>query len=158
LIYILACLIAVFGSLFILWIVGAVLYLRLRDEVLFRRLKSRRRVLDWDAVEVHLNAGTGTLIIEHTNKMGVRFWWTSDDLIAAGPPPIRDWTELGHGYITGKSSNPFVLWCSVNYLSAKDGKAFLSRLKNMRLPPGPATSAFFQDRYPKARIVHTLLR
>jgi len=72
-------------------------------------------------------------------------------------PVIRDSDGLIHGYITGKSSNPFVLWCYENYLSVKMGKAFFTRLEGLHLPLGPVESDYIINLYPKARIVQTVL-
>ena len=155
--YILACLITIFGSAIILWVIGTLIYLRLNNEVLFRRLKSRHRVLDWKDVEAHLAEGPGTLIIEQRNQIGARFWWTPDDLVAIAPTPIRDLEGLGYDYIIGKSSNPFVAWCSANYLSIKTGKAFFTHLERSSFPPGPVESDFFLNLYPNAKIVQTVL-
>jgi hypothetical protein len=152
-----ACLIAIFGSAFILFVVGAFLYIKLSKEVLLRRLKAQQRVVDWKEVEDHLIAGEGTLIIELTNQIGVRFWWTLDDLTTARPEPFLTWEQLGYAYITGKSANPFVSSCFDRYLSVKSGKAFFTRFDTTRLPPGPVESDFFLNLYPQARIVHTLL-
>jgi hypothetical protein len=156
-IVVVAWLIAVLGVLVILWIVSGLVYLWAHEALLLRSLKAPRRVMDWKNVRAHLEAGEGTFIIQQTNKVGVRFWWTPDDLIASAPQPIREFDDLGMGYITGRSTHPFVVWCASNYLSAKTGKAFLTRYEGRKLPPGPVQSNFFREDLPRARIVQTLL-
>jgi hypothetical protein len=148
---------AIIGVAIILWVVVGLLYLRVRDEILLRQLKGRQRVLDWKEVEGHLNAGMGTLIVEQTNKTGIRFWWTKDDLISTAPSPILQVEDLGHDYLRGKSARPFVVWCFDNYLSVDSGKASLAPPENLRLPPGPVKTEFLHSVYPNAKIVHTVL-
>jgi len=156
--HLLACFIAIIGGLFILWIAGAVLYLQLIRELFLRRIKAQQRVLGWEEVENHLKLGAGTLIIEQKNQVGVRFWWTPDDLVAGAPMPvIRDFDDLSYAYIAGEPSNPFVAWCFENYLSVKNGKAFFTRLEGLRLPPGPVESDYIIRLYPRAKIVQTVL-
>src|SRR5580658_5183393 len=111
----------------------ALVYLWFRDKRLLRHLKTRGRVLPWAEVEKHLHAGVGTLVVEQANKVGIRFWWTPDDLIVMTPVPIPKNEDLGMDYHRGKSSDPFVLWCFQNYLSATDGKAFLTSPKGLDL-------------------------
>ena len=138
--------------------VVAVVYLQFRERRLLRQLEARRRALTWKELERHLVSGAGTLVIEQANKVGIRFWWTPDDLTAIAPfSPISNLDEMGMDYIRGKSSNPFVLWCYKNYLSTKEGKAFLCRSIGLKLPRGPLETDYLQNLYPKACIVQTVL-
>ena len=156
-IVVVAWLIAVPGVFVILWVVSALIYLWAREALLFRRLKARRRIMEWKAVQDHLEAGEGTLIIQQTNKVGMRLWWTPDDFISSNPEAIREFEDLGLSYITGKSSHPFVPWCAANYLSLKTGKAFLARSERLEPPLGPVKGGFIRGRFPKAKVVYTLI-
>lgn len=53
------------------------------------RLVATGRFLDWSVVEAKLQAGEGTLIVEHLSPKGpIREWWVENDLIASAPVPL----------------------------------------------------------------------
>jgi len=156
-IIVVAWLIAVPGVLIILWIVSALIYLWAREVLLISSLKARRRIMEWKSVRDRLEVGEGTLIIQTTNKLGLRLWWTPDDLTSAIPQPILEFEDLGHGFITGKSTNPFVQWCGANYLSVKSGKAYLTQPEKQELEPWSLLRGDMHDRFPQAKIVYTLI-
>ncbi len=156
-IVVVAWLIAVPGVLIILWVIFAIIYLRIREALLIRSLKARRRAMEWKAVQDRLKVGEGTLIIQTTNKIGLRMWWTPDDLISAIPRPILEFEGLGIGFISGKSTDPFIPWCAANYLSVKTGKAYLTQPEKQELDPWSLLRGEMHDRFPQAKIVYTLI-
>jgi len=122
---------------------------------LFRRLTSAQRVLLWREVEQHLQAGSGTLIIETAQKQSHRLWWTPDDIAAVSPIRVPAFADID--FVLFDPAAPFTRWCFERYLSLHGGTAFLTRSVGLTFPPGFVSPDYFTARFPAARVIATTL-
>ncbi|MGL6072993.1 MAG: hypothetical protein ACRC8S_02405 [Fimbriiglobus sp.] len=93
------------------------------------RLAAAGRFLDWPAVEAKLQAGEGTLIVEHLSPKGpIREWWAEDDLIAASPVPLP--TSLKSPPAEGQLQplQEFAATCAARYADLASGAAKLTEV------------------------------
>jgi hypothetical protein len=93
------------------------------------RLAAAGRFLDWSAVEAKLQAGEGTLIVEHLSPKGpIREWWAEDDLIAASPVPLP--TSLKSPPAEGQLQplQEFAAACAARYTDLASGAAKLTEV------------------------------
>ena len=146
---------SVVALLSILYAFIAVLFLDARERRLFRRLQAQQRTLPWHDVEQHLQAGSGTLIIEQAQKQRRRLWWTPDNVPSLSPVPIPAFDDLDFLFL--KPPQPFVTWCFERYLSSPAGSALLTRPTGLKFPNGFTSPEFFTTLFPSARVVATTL-
>lgn len=105
------------------------------------RLVAVGRTIEWAAVETHLNAGTGTLIVEHCSYAGpIREWWTEDDLLAGSPVPLP--TSLDSPPDDGQMQQylEHAKFCAKRYVDTDEGIA--KRTDAPGFPDDPLDNGF----------------
>lgn len=127
------------------------------DERRFRRrMENRGRFVDWAELLPALEAGPGTLIVEHANKCPIRVWWTREDVLALAPcePPGKD--ELQRLALGACGRHDFIAWCHRRYIAEDSGIATLT-LPDEDLPGELWLSyaPYLEGRFPRISAVDT---
>jgi hypothetical protein len=88
------------------------------------RLRKHGRYLSWTQIEERMRSSNSisTLIVE-SESMGLRTWWSEQDLVSASPLPLPDVRVMSH---PGRYDHPFFEWCWHYHLSEQTGTAILT--------------------------------
>jgi hypothetical protein len=153
------------GVLFVLFF-GAVIVLAAFPFILVSDFKRQRetkrhrlemvsqgRFVRWEEVLQRSNGSHGTLIIETANKMGLRVWWTSDNVRHLTPYPIP--VEEEELWFPEAPHRNFVRWLHAQYIDTAEGRGFLTS-PEIDLPPGLLRAAYFRERFPELDAIDTL--
>jgi hypothetical protein len=145
-----------------------------REERQFRpRLAAAGRCVEWAEVEARLQAGEGTLIIEHLSPKGpIREWWTEEDVIAGAPVALPSSLASPPPEGQQQAVQEYARACAAKYLDVESGTAKLTEVPvplTRRLDPRKyvvvhlggglmtaillATERHLAEQYPRGKVV-----
>jgi hypothetical protein len=126
------------------------------DEMRFyRRMRERRRFIEWADLTPALRTGSGTLIIEQGHKRPVRVWWTPDEVLSLAPCPPPSPDELRKLALGAGASHEFVAWCHRRYTSEDPGSA-MSTLPSSEPPAELFSAPLLKDQFPRISAIDTV--
>lgn len=128
-------------------------FLWCRERQFVQQMHERGRFMPWDELQLHLQKGEGTLIVEQAQNDWIRVWWTSQDVMQDAP--VQPPSERNLDYLLLASPHPFVSWCFERYLHSDSGCALLTN-PQYRYPPGMVKASFFRRLFPTLRVVMTV--
>ncbi|HKB41650.1 MAG TPA: hypothetical protein VKD72_34820 [Gemmataceae bacterium] len=151
---------------------GRQLVMYRREKQLPKRLAEHGHFLDWPDLKRRLEAGEGTLIVEHCALHGpIREWWTEDDVIASAPAALpKSIRSLGDEL---EVLRDFSRTCAGKYVDLASGTAKLTVVRGSilkKLNPAkyvvvdigggwmtalflPTAGRQLRDLYPRAKVV-----
>jgi hypothetical protein len=130
-----------------------------REGKLRSRLVLAGRYMSWPELEGKLEAGEGTLIVEHRSPKGpIREWWTKDDVIGCSPVPLPvSWMARSQDQLA--PLHDYAKECAAKYCDVDEGTARrtdVPRPASRPLAPRAYKARELAQKYPQAKIV-TLL-